>query len=439
MAVTEPATAAPPAGPGGVPRRRPRREPAAHPYARPLPVVPVRARGVTVEGADGRRYLDCTSGAGALGHNHPVVLEAVRRFVDSGAPLHALDLATPVRDAFTAELLATLPPAFARGARVRFCDPAGTDAVDAALALARAATGRTGVLTFTADAHRDPVAPGPPGAPGTVRVARPPHPDAYRCPFGGAEAAARRTGLPPGGPGTRAEPPAAVVVEPVRGGGVVPAPDDWLRRVRESTAARSVPLIADETLTGLGRTGAFWAVEHSGVVPDALAVSRVLGGSLPLSVIVHRSALDPGGRGGRADGFRGNRPAMAAGTATLAYVRENRLAERAAVLGARLLARLRELAAAHACVGDVRGRGLVIGVELADAAAGPGGASPPAPALAEAVRRECLDRGLIVGTGGPHSGVVRLLPPLTLTDEQAAAVLDRFADALAAVERAFTR
>ena len=116
MAVTEPAPVAPPAAHEGILRRQSLRESAARTYARSLPIVPVRARGLTIEGADGRRYLDCLSGAGtlALGHNHPVVLEAIRKVLDSGAPLHVLDLATPVKDAFTTELFATLPPAVRR-------------------------------------------------------------------------------------------------------------------------------------------------------------------------------------------------------------------------------------------------------------------------------------------------------------------------------------
>src|SRR6478735_901009 len=106
-------------------RRQTQRESAARTYARSLPIVPVRARGLTIEGADGRRYLDCLSGAGplALGHNHPVVLEAIKKVIDSGAPLHVLDLATPVKDAFTTELFATLPRELADNARIQFCGP----------------------------------------------------------------------------------------------------------------------------------------------------------------------------------------------------------------------------------------------------------------------------------------------------------------------------
>ncbi|MFH9862450.1 aminotransferase class III-fold pyridoxal phosphate-dependent enzyme [Streptomyces sp. NPDC017202] len=444
-----------------VPGAQSARASAARTCAGALPVVPVRARGLTIEGADGRRYLDCVSGAGtlALGHNHPVVLEAVRKVLDSGAPLHALDLATPLKDAFVAELLHTLPPGLAGHARVRFCGPAGSDAVEAALALVRAATGRTGILAFTGARHG--TTPGSPEALGRdpdVRVTRLPYPRDHRCPSGaggerGTELAAHWTGSVLDDPGPGVRPPAGLILEPVQGeGGVIPAPDAWMRRVRRVTAERSIPLIADETRTGVGRTGAFWAVEHSGITPDVMILSKAVGGGLPLAVIVHRDDLDVREPGALAGPFRGNQLAMAAGAATLAHVRANGLAGRAAALGDRLLRQLRCLADDFPCVGDVRGRGLMIGVEMVDPEGIPGGrgaaarGTPPAPAspappppaspeLAAAVRRECLSRGLIVELTGRHASVVRLLPPLTITDEQAAAVLDRLSDAVHAVAR----
>ncbi|MFF9897535.1 diaminobutyrate--2-oxoglutarate transaminase family protein [Streptomyces longispororuber] len=524
MAVTEPAPAAVSAAHEGILRRQSARESAARTYARALPIVPVRARGMTIEGADGQRYLDCLSGAGtlALGHNHPVVLEAIRAVLDSGAPLHVLDLATPVKDAFTTELFHTLPRGFAERARVQFCGPAGTDAVEAALKLVRTATGRDGLLAFTGAYHGMTAgALEASGGARDVRVARLPYPQDYRCPFGvggprGAELGARWTENVLDDPKSGVPAPAGMIVEPVQGeGGVLPAPDTWLRRMRDITAARGIPLIADEVQTGVGRTGAFWAVEHSGIVPDVLVASKAIGGSLPLAVVVYRDDLDVWPPGAHAGTFRGNQLAMAAGAATLAYVREHHLAERAATLGARMLAALRSLGNEYSCVGEVRGRGLMLGVELVDPAGSPpapgggvpdparsagrsGGPTPggedrtrtvpaartgdgpsdtarprgtpssaatvpgdraephqrpsdhahelpetrplpPAPELAAAVQRECLRRGLIVELGGRHSSVVRLLPPLTITDEQATAVLDRLADALATVTRAHLR
>ncbi|MER6617296.1 diaminobutyrate--2-oxoglutarate transaminase family protein [Streptomyces xantholiticus] len=450
MAVTEPAPVAPTAAHEGILRRQSLRESAARTYARSLPIVPVRARGLTIEGADGRRYLDCLSGAGtlALGHNHPVVLEAIKKVLDSGAPLHVLDLATPVKDAFTTELFATLPRPLAEDARIQFCGPAGTDAVEAALKLVRTATGRSGLLAFTGAYHGMTAgALEASGGATDVRVTRLPFPHDYRCPFGiggerGAELAARWTESLLDDSKSGVPTPAAMILEPVQGeGGVIPAPDEWLRRMRALTAARSIPLIADEVQTGVGRTGTFWGVEHSQVVPDVMVLSKAIGGSLPLAVVVYRSDLDAWPPGAHAGTFRGNQLAMAAGAATLAHVRENALAERAGTLGARMLASLQGLAAAHPCIGDVRGRGLMIGVELVepDSMAPDAVVPPPAPRLAAAVQQECLHRGLIVELGGRRAGVVRLLPPLTLTDEQAVAVLDRFADALAAAERSAQR
>ncbi|WP_225830738.1 aminotransferase class III-fold pyridoxal phosphate-dependent enzyme [Streptomyces sp. NK08204] len=467
----------------GILRRQSARESAARTYARALPIVPVRARGLTIEGADGRRYLDCLSSAGtlALGHNHPVVLEAIRKVLDSGAPLSVLDLATPVKDAFLTELFRTLPSGLAERARVQFCGPAGTDAVEAALRLVRVATGRTGLLAFTS-AYRGVTADGARDA----QVVRLPYPQAYRCPFGvdgpaDAERAARWAESLLDDPKSGVPLPAGLILEPVQGeGGVIPAPDDWLRRMRRLTADRSIPLVVDEIQTGVGRTGAFWAVDHSGITPDVMVLSKAIGGSLPLAVMVYRDDLDIAPPGTQEGTFRGNQLAMAAGTATLAYVREQGLAARAADLGSRMLSRLRGITEEFSCVGGVRGRGLMIGVELVqpeglqgseglqepgpegpEAQAGRGGAQaapgegacpgepflaasgraltrvprPAAPELAAAVQRECLERGLIVELGGRHAGVIRLLPPLTISDEQAEAVLDRLTDAIAAVSR----
>ncbi|MGN9842647.1 diaminobutyrate--2-oxoglutarate transaminase [Nonomuraea sp. H19] len=433
-------------------RRQRDRESSARTYARSFPVVPVRAEGMTIEGADGRRYLDCLSGAGtlALGHNHPVVIEAIRRTVDSGAPLHVLDLATPEKDEFTEALFATLPPAFAERARVHFCGPAGTDAVEAALKLMQTATGRRGLLAFTGAYHG--MTAGALAATGNVAVKEPvagiaadvtrlPYPYSYRCPFGiggewGAELSAAYTERLLDDPSGGVVPPAAMILEAVQGeGGAVPAPDSWMRQMRRITAERGIPLIVDEVQTGVGRTGTFWAVEHSGIVPDAIVMSKAIGGSLPLAVVVYREDYDAWRPGAHTGTFRGNTLAMAAGTATLRYVAREGLAERAAAVGAQMTARLDGLRGELPAIGDVRGRGLMIGVELVDPEGEPDscGARPPAPRMAAEVRAACLERGLIVELGGRHDSTVRLLPPLIITDEQAEAVLNRLADAIAEV------
>lgn len=432
-------------------RRQAARESNARTYARHLPIVPVRAEGMVMHGADGRQYLDCLSGAGslALGHNHPVVMEAIRRVLDSGRPLHVLDLATPEKDEFTDALFATLPAGFADRARIQFCGPAGTDAVEAALKLARTATGRSGIAAFTGAYHGMTLgalaASGPVAAKTPVGhlgdVVRLPYPYSYRCPLGiggepGALASARYVASLLEDPNSGVVRPAAMIVEPIQGeGGVIPAPHDWLRAMRDVSARHEVPFIVDEIQTGVGRTGRMWAVQHADITPDILVASKAIGGGLPLAVIIYRDDLDVWAPGAHAGTFRGNTLAMAAGTATLRFISENNLVSHVDDIGTRMLKQLQRLATDHPCVGDVRGSGLMLGLELVDIGGEPDhlGARPAAPQLAHSVRQACLDRGLIVELGGRHGAVLRLLPPLTITDIEADSVLERLADALAVV------
>ena len=427
------------------------RESSARSYARHLPVVPVRAEGMTVYGADGRTYLDCLCGAGtlALGHNHPVAIEAIRRVLDQGAPLHVLDLATPIKDEFTETLLSLLPAGLAADARIHFCGPSGADAVEAAIKLARTATGRSGLVAFTGAYHgmtaaalaaTGNVAVRTPALVPDAGVTRLPVPQDYRCPFGvggaqGERIAAEHARRLFDDPGSGMTPPAAVIVEPVQGeGGVIPAPDGWLRALRELATAQRMPLIADEVQTGLGRTGELWGVDHAGVVPDMMVLSKAIGGGLPLAVIVYRAEYDVWAEGAHTGTFRGNQLAMAAGTATMRFVAENSLAERARKLGDRLRTDFVEAMAELPAIGEVRGRGLMIGIELVDpeAAADGLGARPAAPELARRVRTEALERGLIVELGGRHGAVLRLLPPLTMTELEAEQVRDVLLASIAA-------
>ncbi|MFH9263920.1 diaminobutyrate--2-oxoglutarate transaminase family protein [Streptomyces sp. NPDC017546] len=434
--------------------RQARRESSARTYARTLPVAPARAAGAIVTGTDGRTYIDCLSGAGtlALGHNHPEVIAALQATLGSGALLHSLDMITPQKDAFTTELLGHLPGGLRDDARLHFCSPAGTDAVEAALKLARQTTGRRGVVAFTGAYHGMTLGAASVSGPEGMRASGPadaqsvtrlPYPYGYRCPFGvGAEQAgvlsARLLESLITDPSSGVEKPAAVILEVVQGeGGVVEAPDAWLREVRRITSAHDVLLIIDEVQTGIGRTGHFWACERAGVTPDILVTSKAVGGGLPLALIAYRADLDTWLPGAHTGTFRGNTLAMVAGEITLRTVAEQELTERAEKLGERLRRGLRELAADHPVFGEVRGRGLMIGVELVDpdGEAGPLGSLPPHPVLAKALRAACLDHGLILELGGRDDSVLRLLPPLILSDIEADSVLERIADALREAER----
>lgn len=431
--------------------RQAQQESNARSYPRRLPLALKRARGIYVEDVEGRRFIDCLAGAGALalGHNHPVVVAAMRRVLDEELPLLTLDLTTPVKDRFVQDLLAVLPPAFAARAKVQFCGPTGADGIEAALKLARTATGRRNVLAFHGAYHGMSQGAlalmgnhGPKQALDGLfpSVCFLPFPYDYRCPFGIGGAQGAEIGLTYienllRDPESGVLLPAAIIVEAVQGeGGMIPAATSWLRGLAAIARAAGVPLILDEIQSGLGRTGRMFAFEHAGIEPDILVLSKALGGSLPLSVVVYRDELDTWRPGAHAGTFRGNQMAMAAGSATLHYLREHGLPEHAQAMGNRLTARLRELQRQWPQIGDVRGRGLMLGVELVDPDGTPDqqGHPPADPKLASRLQRECLRRGLIIELGGRHGAVARFLPPLIITAEQIDEVAAIVATSLAA-------
>lgn len=430
------------------------RESNARTYPRHFPMAIREARGMTVVDMDGNEYYDCLSGAGALplGHNHPQVIEAMERVLEADHPLHTLDLSTPAKERFVDALFASLPDAFAESATVQFCSPAGTDAIEAALKLVKTATGNRSVLAFqggyhgmtngalslTGDTDAKEAIPGL-----MSDVHHLPYPYDYRCPFDiGGETGARvgsryiENLLADGASGITD--PAGMVLELVQGeGGVVPAPEEWVREVRRITRERDVPLVVDEIQTGLGRTGETYAFEHAGITPDVLTLSKAIGGGLPLSVVVYDDSLDVWEPGAHAGTFRGNQLAMAAGEATIEYVLDNDLPSHAAAMGERFRERLDATAEGFGAIGDVRGRGLLLGVEFVDPNEGFDGAGPHPPdnEFATAVQTACFDRGLIVELGGRENATARLLPPLTITSAQVDTVADIFHESVVAAER----
>ncbi|MEL3972533.1 aspartate aminotransferase family protein [Rossellomorea oryzaecorticis] len=428
-----------------------KRESNARSYPRRIPLAISEAEGIHVTDMEGRKYYDCLAGAGtlALGHNHPAVIEAMEGVIRDKRPLHTLDLTTPVKEEFVNELFASLPEGFRDRAKVQFCGPTGGDAIEAALKLVKTATGRQSILTFQGGYH---------GAThGTMAISGNlspkknvgglmpdthflPYPYTYRCPFGvgGEEShriSARYIENLLDDPESGILPPAAMIFETVQGeGGSVPAPIEWLQEMRRITEERGIPLIIDEVQTGIGRTGKLFSFEHAGIVPDVFVLSKAIGGSLPLSVVVYDKDLDCWEPGAHIGTFRGNQMAMAAGTATLKYIKEHDLAQHADKMGQRLLQSLGVLQSEYPEIGDVRGRGLMIGVEMVDPSLpqSTSGSHPANPELASRIQQECFKRGLILEVGGRHGAVVRFLPPLIITGEQLDEVFAIFKEAVSA-------
>ena len=428
-------------------------ESSARSYPRRIPIAIKKAKGSIITDTQGRKFIDCLAGAGtlALGHNHPVIKDAISRHLAEDAPLHTLDLTTPAKDQFIRDVMDSLPPKFARNAKIQFCGPSGADAIEAALKLVKTATARSSICAFHGAyhgmTHGALALTGNLGPKNEVPSLMPdvhflPFPYAYRCPMGlggeaGSSACAHYIEHLLNDPESGITKPAAIFLEAVQGeGGVIPAPTKWLRRLRKVTQDLDIPLVLDEVQAGMGRTGKMWAFEHAGITPDVIVISKALGGSLPMSVVVYHEKLDAWGAGAHTGTFRGNQLGMVAGSATLQFIREQNLLAEVERKGDRLKQHLQNLQRQLNTIGDVRGMGLMLGVEMVN----PAGAVdsnkslPGYPELARLIQRECLQRGLILELGGRHGCTVRFLPPLTITDNELDQACHIFTDAVVSAE-----
>ena len=420
-------------------------ESSARSYPRKFPIALAKAKGCWVEDVEGKRYLDFLNGAGtlALGHNNDEVNQAMIDLIQSGAPLHALDIMTPTKEMFLENLFSILPPEFAERAKVQFCSPSGTDATDAAIKLCKTATGRGTVIAFSGGYHgmgHGPMAlTGNCTAKNHVQNIMPgvqfmPYPYSYRCPMGiGGEAGTRaciayleRLLKDPESGVTK---PAAIILEPIQGeGGVVPAPVEFLQAVRRITKELGIPMICDEIQCGMGRTGKVFAFEHAGIVPDVILISKAIGGTQPLAVVVYDKDLDTWGPGAHAGTFRGNQLAMVAGTVVLKKLQDPAFLADVARKGKILEEGLLKLKDEVSIIGDVRGKGLMLGIEFIDPNGPKDIMGHPVPGgdVALKVQRRCLENGLIMEKGGRNGSVMRCLCALNITDDEIKTALSIF-------------
>ncbi len=413
-----------------------------------VPIVWERAKGANVLDADGNVYIDLTAGFGvaALGHTSPAVAQAIRR--QSRALLHALGDVYPDRTRIElARRLSQLAPG--RRNQVIFC-ASGSEAVELALKTAARATGKHGVLAFTGGFHGQTY-----GALAVTQwprfrqalepqinphVAVAPYPYCYRCPLKLTFPACDIACLKPV-EGTLDAPPAsvgpigAVIIEPAQGrGGEIVPPPGYLRRLGKICSKRGVLLIADELFTGFGRTGAWFAVQHEGVEPDLLCAGKALAGGMPLAACIGRAEVmaawrHRGPEAPYSSTFMGHPLSCAAALAALGEMERRSLPVQASKMGAYALDRLREMQARRPAIGDVRGRGLMIGIELVTSRR----TKRPASRLAGRVMQAALERGVILISGGMQGNVLSVTPPLTVTRRQLDRALDVLDEALASV------
>jgi 4-aminobutyrate aminotransferase len=392
----------------------------------------------------GKAYLDFANGIAvtALGHAHPRVTAAIHAQVDRLiGPVSAMGFAEPVSRLATA-LDATFPDPLDS---VMFLN-SGSEAIEASLKLARRVTGRPGIIAFRHGFHGrtfgamsvtssslnyrtgyEPVLPG---------VYLTAFPAAYRD-FGGDEARATETALAELHRLTSTEIPpssvAAMLIEPIQGeGGYTPAPPAFLRELRDFCDRHGILLIVDEVQSGFGRTGHMWAFEHAGIVPDVVCMAKAIANGLPLSAIISsRELQEAWGRGAHGSTYGGNPVACAAGLAVLETIEDEGLVANAAVRGAELMTGLGAIAAEDDRIGDIRGRGLMVGVEFVRDRE----TREPDATLPDRLMAACADAGLLVLTCGSSHQIVRWIPPINVDAAEIAEAVEIFGETLAGIPR----
>lgn len=400
-------------------------------------IVVRKASGIYVEDVNGRRFMDFTSGLATtnIGHNHPLVIEAVKRqaeaFIHSGCIFQYDPLV-----ALSEKLGKVTPP----GLDMFFYGNSGAEAVEGAIKLARFHTGRQGVIAFTGGFHGRTF-----GAmslttsniryrkgyqPFVPSIYHSPYPYCFRCFFG------QRAGscgmdclehlerlfkhLVP------VDEVACMIIEPVLGeGGYVVPPQGFLSRLREICNKHDILLVFDEVQAGMGRTARWFASEHFGVVPDIMTIAKGIASGLPLSAIASRKDImknwAPGAHGTT---FGGNPVSCASAMATIEVIEGEGLLDHAASVGESALGRLHEMKKRSSRIGDVRGLGLMIGIEFVDAEGGPDTAG------LKKILSYCLERGLVLLECGVDKNIIRLAPPLPVTGGEIAAGLDILEEAI---------
>ena len=404
------------------------------------PVVVESAAGAEIHAGDGRTYLDCFAGISVVntGHVHPRVAEAAKAQIDR--LIHTCSYVYFVPGvAELAETLAQITPGALQ--KTFFCN-SGAEALEGALRLAKVASGKREVIALQMAFHgrtygtlsiTGNMARKTRGGPYMPGVAFAPTPYCYRCPLklepescGLACADAVEDVIRYQTSGDVA----AFVVEPVLGeGGLIPLPDGYLARVKQILKRHSILLIVDEVQTGFGRTGKMFGVEHQegDVEPDIMAMAKGIAAGFPLGAfIAPQEIADSFQPGEHLSTFGGNPVSCAAAQANIAVLYDEGLIERAAELGKWALGELRALQTRQALIGDVRGQGLMLGIELVKDRA----SKEPAAAEAARVRALCRESGVLIGVGGQFGNVLRLQPPLVITREQLAHAIATLAQAL---------
>jgi len=419
-------------------------------YPRSLSFVPEEAKGATVKDVDGNIYIELFAGISVLnfGYSNPYILDKTINQLKKIA--HTLDFPTIIREEFVEKLNIIAPGYLRNNSKVLFGGPTGSDAVEAAIKLAKYYTKRHSIIAFTGSYHgqttmalavtsgkkfKEPISPLAPD------IYFAPYPDPYRCPFKTddprecSELCIAYIEHMLENPYSGIPTPAAIVVEPIQGeGGIIIPPDDFLPKLEKIARRNNVVLIIDEIQSGLGRTGKWFAHEYTSAQADIIPMAKSLGGiGLPLSAIMYKKELDIWPEGAHVGTFRGNVVAMAAGSAAIDFALENNLLGHVNKIGCEALKYLRDLMSESRYIGHVRGRGLMLAAEFVKDKA----TKEPFKEIAGKIQLEAFKRGIIVWKAGAYGNVIRFLPPLVITEELMMKALEIFRDVVKYIEEIF--
>ncbi len=414
-------------------------------YPLGIPIVMDEARGATIKDVDGNVFIDFFAGAGviAVGHCNPFVMEAVRR--QQKKITHTLDFPTEIRLELIEKIRKIMPEPLRNNIKVQFGGPTGSDAVEMAIKLTKYITNRHSLIAFEGAYHGMTA-----GAcsltsgkfwkekyiPMLPEVHFVPYAYCYRCSFHKTRQSCDMECVAYyehvlEDPHSGVVQPAATIAEPIQGeGGSIVPPNDYIKEISEISKIYEIPIILDEIQAGFCRTGKMFSFQHSGAIPDIITMSKALGGGFPLSAIAYKEDLDLWRKAAHIGTFRGNVTAMAAGVASIEFMIENELTDHSAKIGDLILKKLKKIGKNSEIVGDVRGKGLMIGVEIVEDKE----TRKPSEKLAAEVRNESFKRGVLIEIGGHYNNVARFLPPLIITKELARIGVEIFEQAMENVE-----
>ncbi|MDP3957490.1 MAG: aspartate aminotransferase family protein [bacterium] len=417
-------------------------------YPRGIPIAFDKAKGAVVTDVDGNTYIDFFSSCGVmnLGHNNTDILDEMKNYPD--IIVQAVDFPTKARIDFSEKLLKSLPKEMLGQYKLNFGGPTGSDAVEAAIKLARINTKRHGMIAFQGGyhgmtlgalsvtsklSHREDVSPLVPG------IHFFPYCSSYRCPFGRNKIGGCnfecvdffRDALE--NPHSGIDKPAAIIIEPIQGeGGTYIPKEGWLEQIVDIARKNGVLVIFDEIQTGFYRTGKLFSFEHTKAVPDIITMSKGIGGiGLPLSLILYKKGLDTWKSGTHIGTFRGSQLSMIAGLAAMNLVEKLGIESHVSHIGSLMRERLIDMQERFSFIGEVRSSGLMFGIEYVKNRL----TKEPDMELAKKVRKFSYENGLLVEIGGYFDNVVRFLPPLVITETLAHNGLDIFEKANAACQK----